>query len=163
REDMRAEKRLIAYITAAETSAPSVEDLTSHVRAHLPEHMVPATFLVLEVLPLTANGKVDRNALPAPPPEAIAEEDQGVRRPVEQAVARVWAEVLQVPGVGLPSSFFDLGGHSLLAIRVAARLREVFDVDVPVRAVFEASSVAAMAAWIELAQEDGRPPAADPI
>ncbi len=162
REDAVGDKRLVAYVTPAGALVPSAEDLARHLRAQLPEHMVPSSFVLLDALPLTANGKVDRKALPTPQTET-ADGQHDALSPLEAAVVHVWEQLLPVKSIGPQSQFFDLGGHSLLATRVAARLRDVFRVDVPVRALFEAPTVAALARWIENAQAGGLSHRAEPI
>ncbi|HEX2080479.1 MAG TPA: amino acid adenylation domain-containing protein, partial [Longimicrobium sp.] len=145
REDMPGEKRLVAYVVGGVEAGV----LREHLRRALPEYMVPAAFVVLEALPLTPNGKLDRKALPAPelaPPE---EAYVAPRTPTEEVLAGVWAELLRLERVGVEDHFFDLGGHSLLATRVAARVRAVFGVDLPLRAVFERSVLSELAAEIE--------------
>ena len=145
RGDAPGGPRLVAY--AAGEGEPDV--LRAHLRERLPEYMVPAAVVVLPRLPLTANGKLDRAALPAP--EQVADEARFVapRTPVEAALAWTWAEVLGRDRVGVEESFFDLGGHSLLATRVVSRVRAAFGVDLPVRALFEGPTVAEMAAAVE--------------
>jgi acyl carrier protein len=125
----------------------------------LPEHMVPSVFVVLDALPLNANGKVDRQSLPAPSgarPE-LDTEFVAPRTPVEAELARIWAEVLQLDAVGVDDHFLELGGHSLLATHVVSRVIHRFAVDVPLRALFEAPTVAAMAVVIvgQLAMQVG--------
>src|SRR5262249_20058954 len=106
----------------------------------------------------------DRKALPGPEPDVTEQKAaKGPRTPVEEIVAGVWADVLRVPRVGAQDNFFDLGGHSLLATRVVSRLRDAFRVDLPVRALFEAPTVAELATRIETAQNAERTPAAEPI
>jgi acyl carrier protein len=109
--------------------------------------MVPSAFVVLDALPLTPSGKLDRNALPAPD-GARPELDgsyEAPRNPVEEAVAKIWAEVLGVERVGARDNFFELGGHSLLATQVISRIRQAFPVDVPLRRLFEEPTVATLA------------------
>ncbi len=140
--------RLIAYL-ATDTDLPAGE-LRSFLKASLPDYMVPSAFVQLRALPLTPNGKLDRRALAALP---LASGEPAVsvapRTPAEELVAGIFAEVLGLAGVGAGDSFFELGGHSLLATQVASRVRSVFGLELPVRAVFEAPTVAALAAWIE--------------
>src|SRR5262249_54346905 len=110
-----------------------------YLAERLPEYMIPAHFVLLKELPLTANGKVDRQALP--PPEQSRPELDAMYEPAgdaaEEVVLRVWAEVLEIERIGVNDNFFDLGGHSLSATRVVFRLREAFRADLPVRALFE--------------------------
>ena len=139
-------ERLIAYVVPAETDGtlePSL--LAAALRRSLPEYMVPAAWVVLEALPLTPNGKVDRRALPPVRAEGETGERVAPRDEAEGAVAAVFAELLEVPEVGAFDDFFALGGHSLLATRVVSRLGRTFGVEVPLRALFEAPTVAALA------------------
>jgi amino acid adenylation domain-containing protein len=145
RADGSGEKRLAAYVVP---DLPD-EDLRSFLRGHLPEYMVPGTVTGLDVFPLNTNGKVDRKALPEPPAATPAEAHVEPRSPSEKAVADIWRRVLGVDRVGVHDRFFDLGGHSLLATRVLARVRQSFDVDIPLRFVFEFDSVADLAAEID--------------
>src|SRR4029077_6886938 len=118
REDVPGDKRLVAYYTAEAEAEVDAGVLRPHLASSLPDHMVPAAYVRLEALPLTANGKLDRAALPAP--EADAYGQRGYEPPlgsVEEQVAQVWSEVLGVERVGRWDNFFELGGHSLLAIR----------------------------------------------
>jgi len=149
--------RLIAYVVAAAGGATVVE-LRRGLRARLPEHMVPAAFVMLDALPVTANGKIDRGALPEPSMEAGGERI-APRTPVEEELARIWAAVLDVPfeRVGVDDNFFDLGGHSLLATQCIARVRESLGVELPLQALFAAPKLGDMADVIvetELAQAD---------
>ncbi len=145
-----ADRRLVAYLVGAELPKPAA--LRDHLAARLPAYMVPSTFVELDALPLLANGKVDRRALSALAPERLVPAGAAgtPRTPVEELVAGIWAGVLGRERVGVHDSFFDLGGHSLLATRVASRVREAFGVELPVRAVFEAPTVTALAERVEL-------------
>ncbi len=149
REDRPGDRRLVAYLVPGQGEL-RIEDLRASLRARLPEHMVPSAFMVLEALPLTANGKLDRRALPAPEgrPRAASVPP---RTEAEQAIAGAWREALGLEAVGVDESFFDLGGHSLLATRVLSRIREAFRVDLPLRALFEEPTVAGLARRIEAA------------
>lgn len=138
------EYQLTAYLST-DGDAPGPDELREFVTRTLPDYMAPAAYVVLDAFPLTASGKVDRKALPVPTARA-AEEILAPRTPTEEAVARVWGDVLGVAAVGAHDNFFDLGGHSLLATRVSVRLRAALGIDVPVRALFDHGTVAALAA-----------------
>jgi amino acid adenylation domain-containing protein len=145
RENVPGETRLVAYVVGD----VEADELREHLRRSLPEHMVPAAFVVLEALPLTPNGKVDRKALPAPEYAADADRYVAPRTPVEEVLAGIWAEVLRLERVGVEESFFELGGHSLLATRVVSRVRDVFAIELPLRALFEGPTVAELAGRVE--------------
>jgi acyl-CoA synthetase (AMP-forming)/AMP-acid ligase II/2-polyprenyl-3-methyl-5-hydroxy-6-metoxy-1,4-benzoquinol methylase/acyl carrier protein len=125
-----------------------VADVRSFLRDRLPDHLVPDALVVLEALPVNANGKVDRRALPAPV-RAVDRPYLAPGTPVEEAVAEIWREVLGVDRVGVDARFFELGGHSLLATQVQSRIRQQLAVDLPLRSFFEHDSVAGLAAEIE--------------
>jgi amino acid adenylation domain-containing protein len=148
REDDPGQKRLVAYLTTTD-AVVQPEELRTHLRATLPDYMLPGAFVLLAALPLTPNGKVDRRALPAPLADAVVhrtyEPPQGE---VEEKLAVIWAEVLKFDRVGRHDNFFDLGGHSLLAVQVVARVKETFAVDVPLAATFQAMTLAALAETI---------------
>jgi non-ribosomal peptide synthetase component F len=118
--------------------------------------MVPSSFVVLDSLPLTPNGKVDRRALPAPEGRPDVGTYVAPRTPVEEAVCGIWREVLKLERVGVTDNFFELGGHSLLATRVIAQLRDVFEIELSLRALFEAPTVSELAERIEDARYEGR-------
>jgi amino acid adenylation domain-containing protein len=153
REDVPGDRRLVAYVVGeAETAA-----LRAHLQGSLPEYMVPAVFVHMDALPLTANGKLDRKTLPAPEYAAGADHRVAPRTPAEEVLAGIWAEVLRLEQVGVTESFFELGGHSLLATRVVSRIREVFGVEVPLRALFERPTVAELAVRVEALRRAGLP------
>ncbi len=145
REDAPGEKRLVAYLVHRENSGPGVDELRSHLKAVLPEYMVPSAYVVLDSLPLTPNGKVDRRALPAPELGAYAsrrfEAPQGE---LEMILASIWQDLLSVERVGRQDNFFDLGGHSLLIARMLEQLRRV-GLSTEVRRVFDKPTLAALA------------------
>ena len=144
-EPVPGDRRLVAHIVGAATN------LRGHCAQRLPDYMVPVAFVRRERLPLTANGKVDRAALPAPEPDQRSAEDgfESPRAGMEELVAGIWAEVLGVARVGRRDTFFALGGHSLSATQVRARLRAAIRVDVPLRTIFQARTLAELAADAE--------------
>ncbi|HVR95834.1 MAG TPA: amino acid adenylation domain-containing protein, partial [Thermoanaerobaculia bacterium] len=155
REEVSGDRRLVAYVTG---DGLATDELRRALRERLPDAMVPAVFVQLERLPLTANGKVDRKALPAPERQGSEESWAAPRTPVEEILAGMWAELFGLDRVGAHDHFFELGGHSLLATQVISRLRGAFGVELPLRALFEAPVLADLAARIETAllQEDRR-------
>jgi acyl carrier protein len=163
REDRPGEKRLVAYVVPAPAVSPAAADLRAWVAARLPEYIVPSAFVLLDTLPLTVNGKVDRKALPVPEWESAAESRLAPRTPVEEVIAGIWAEVLQLEQVGATDHFFDLGGHSLLATQVMSRLHGAFGVEMPLRDLFEAPILADLAARVEAARRSGAVLPAPPL
>jgi amino acid adenylation domain-containing protein/FkbM family methyltransferase len=141
------------------------QDLRQYLQERLPDYMVPSAFVLLDELPLTSSGKVDRGALPAPGRGEHESDASAVmpRTPVEELVAGVWAKVLGLERVGIHDNFFDLGGHSLLATQVVTRLREASNTDLPLRSIFEAPTVAGMAKGLEAALAPGVGGTAPPI
>ncbi|MEW5931246.1 MAG: amino acid adenylation domain-containing protein, partial [Gemmatimonadota bacterium] len=158
REDAPGQKRLAAYVVPREGADLSTAELRARLAERLPEHMVPSAFVVLDKLPLNANGKVDRRALPAPEQGAGAEY-AAPRTPAEELLAGIWAEVLKSERVGALDNFFELGGHSLLATQVISRVRAAFGVEAPLKALFEAPTVAGLAGRIEALRSAGTLPA----
>ncbi|HEU4933901.1 MAG TPA: condensation domain-containing protein, partial [Pyrinomonadaceae bacterium] len=148
REDTPGDKRLVAYIVP-ETEEFSIAELRRHLHTELPEYMVPAAFVLLDELPLNPNGKVNRQLLPEPARSERTEQEREPRTLVEEILAGIWSEVLGLDHVGVDEDFFELGGHSLLAVRVASRVRTALDYELPLRAIFEAPTLAALAARIE--------------
>jgi amino acid adenylation domain-containing protein/non-ribosomal peptide synthase protein (TIGR01720 family) len=149
----RGNKRLVAYIVPNDGHTPPTDELRSFLRNKLPEYMVPSAFVFVEALPLTPNGKVDRQALPASDearPE-LAQTYAAPRTPVEELLAGIWTEVLGLervggqPAVGAHDNFFELGGHSLLATQVVSRVRQILQVELPLRMLFENPTVAGLA------------------
>jgi amino acid adenylation domain-containing protein len=157
REDSPVDKRLIAYIVPTQAEAPAIDALCAFVKARLPDYMVPSSFVTLDALPLTANGKVNRRALPAPDQSRLDQKQAftAPRTPVEESVAAIWAEVLKLDQISIHDNFFDLGGHSLLATRVISRLRIMLQVEVPVRSLFESPTVAELTEVVERAKNNG--------
>ncbi|TQF01225.1 amino acid adenylation domain-containing protein [Kitasatospora acidiphila] len=141
REDQPGDQRLVGYVVGA---GLDTAELRGQLAAELPGHMVPAALVVLDVLPLTGNGKLDRRALPAPVVTA-AGGGRPPRTEQEKVLCALFAEVLDLPEVDIDGDFLALGGHSLLATRLIGRIRTALDVEVPLRVLFEASNVAALA------------------
>ncbi|MET0396637.1 MAG: non-ribosomal peptide synthase/polyketide synthase [Longimicrobiaceae bacterium] len=158
REDVPGQPRLVAYVVPEAGPEPSPAELRAHVAEQVPEYMVPGAFVVMESVPLTASGKVDRRRLPAPE-SGTGEEHVEPRTPAEEVLAGIWAEVLGTERVSVEAGFFDLGGHSLLATQVVSRARQAFGVEVPLRALFEAPTVAGLARRIEALRGAGASPA----
>jgi len=155
RADGPAGKQLVAYLVAQQPeAAPAANELRSFLKEKLPDYMVPAAFVFLEAMPLTASGKVNRRALPAPDlgPAAHATEYVAPRTPLEELIAGLWVQVLGVERVGVHDNFFALGGHSLLATQLVSRVRGQFAVELPLRNLFETPTVAGLAERIEAQQ-----------
>ncbi|HEX9936581.1 MAG TPA: amino acid adenylation domain-containing protein, partial [Longimicrobium sp.] len=146
--------RLVAYYVGDPAGA---EALRAHLAARLPEYMVPAAFVHMDALPVNPNGKLDRKALPEPEYGAAEETYVAPRTPVEEVLAGIWAEVLGVERLGVHDGFFELGGHSLLATRAVSRVRELFGVELPLRALFEGPTVAELASAVEEMRRAGLP------
>ena len=147
-----ADDRLAAYVVPAEGAAPSPAGLRDHLRAVLPDPLVPTAWVVLDRLPLTPHGKVDRAALPAPEAAADPSAHAAPRTPTEEVLAGLWATLLGVERVGVNDDFFALGGHSLLATQVMSRLRQALRVDLPLRELFDAPTVARLAERVDAAR-----------
>ncbi len=156
REDRPREKRLAAYLVAAERR-PTAEELRSFLKERLPEYMVPAAFVDLLALPLTPNGKVDRRALPAPD-WGEGKAHVSAATATEERLAAIWAEVLEIPRVGVEDNFFDLGGHSLLTVRLQHRLREALALELSLVELFQNPTVRSLADHLDR-RERGTPPA----
>jgi amino acid adenylation domain-containing protein/non-ribosomal peptide synthase protein (TIGR01720 family) len=162
REDRPGDQRLVAYLVP-DPGPAAADELRRRLRAalaeKLPDYMVPSAFVFLDALPRTPSGKTDRGALPAPElgQEARASAYVAPRDPEEKALSELFAQVLNVPEVGIDDNFFVLGGHSLLATRLVARIRGALGVEVPVRALFEKPTVAELAALLRQGGGDTRP------
>jgi amino acid adenylation domain-containing protein len=145
------EDTLVAYVVPKQQAAPSISELRDYLKEKLPEYMIPSVFVMLDSLPLTPSGKIDRSALPAADGTRpnLAHEFVGPRTEIEDLVAQVWREVLKLDRIGVHDNFFELGGHSLLATRVVARLRNNFSIDLALRKLFELPTVVALAEHID--------------
>ncbi|MET0622970.1 MAG: amino acid adenylation domain-containing protein [Pyrinomonadaceae bacterium] len=157
REDAPGERRLVAYVVAGQGPRPTTAVLREHLRARLPEYMVPGAFVFLDELPLTPTGKVNRRQLPAPEAGADASAASYVapRTPTEELMARLWCDVLRLESVSAVADFFDLGGHSLLATQLISRVRDSFSVELPLRSIFESPTVEGLARHVEASLRAG--------
>ena len=151
REDLPGGRGLAGYVVAERPGAVAVSDLRAHLLQALPDYMVPAAFVFLDALPRTGSGKIDRRSLPAPAASDVStgRERTAPRDEVEEMLAGLWCELLGIPEVGVEDDFFALGGHSLLATRLISRIRSLFDREVPLAALFEKPTIAALARRIE--------------
>ncbi|HEY0097571.1 MAG TPA: amino acid adenylation domain-containing protein, partial [Pyrinomonadaceae bacterium] len=149
-ERVAGEKRLIGYVVMEPGQTVVPGKIKEHLRKRLPDYMVPTSFVELEKMPLTTNGKIDRRALPAPDEAARNIDLQYVepKGPTEEIIAGIWSSVLAIGRVGAEDNFFDLGGHSLLATQVISRVREALGVEVPLRTLFEQPTVRGLAATV---------------
>ncbi len=152
-EDGIDAQHLVAYIAPEAGKEPSVAELRNHLQDRLPAYMIPSIFITLRQMPLLPNGKIDRQALPDPvQADALVDAPyRAPRSPVEEMLVELWSRVLGASRVGVDDDFFQLGGHSLLATQLVSRVREVFQVDLPLQQVFETPTIAGMAAYIESA------------
>ena len=150
KEGRTGDKRLVAYVVLQE-NAPTPSDLRTYLKIKLPGYMLPSSFVFLDSLPLTFNGKVDRMALPETGREhAEGTETNGAsRNAIEESIAAIWSAVLGIERIGLHDNFFALGGHSLKAAQVVARVRAAFQSEIPLRLVFEYPTIAELAAVID--------------
>ncbi|NJM65766.1 MAG: amino acid adenylation domain-containing protein [Acaryochloris sp. RU_4_1] len=133
-----------------------IADISAWLRSHLPDYMVPATIVALDALPLTPNGKLDRPSLPDPALMEIDQNYEAPRSPVETVLANLWTQLLHQGQVGIHDNFFDLGGHSLLATQVISQVRDAFHVELPLRALFQAPTVAELSDRIETLMRSGQ-------
>jgi hypothetical protein len=141
------DKRLIAYLISDHDPPPSTTELIRFLGETLPAYMIPSIFVFLDALPLTPSGKVDRRSLPAPDQQRPTLEHVFVapRTPVEQILAEIWTSVLGLQQVGINDNFFELGGHSLLGTQIVSRVRSLFEVELPLRCIFESPTIALLA------------------
>jgi acyl carrier protein len=147
RQDSRPEVRLMAYVVPNREQPATSDQLRDALRDDLPDYMIPALFVLLPKLPLTANGKIDRRNLPEPA-EVQARVYVAPRNPAEEAISGIWAEVFRRERIGVEDNFFEIGGHSLMATQVISRVREKFRVTLDMRVLFEHPTVAGMAGAI---------------
>jgi amino acid adenylation domain-containing protein/thioester reductase-like protein len=155
REDVPGEKRLVAYLTLRGSIAPGSDELRKHMQLSLPDHMVPGAFVVLQSLPLTPTGKLNRRALPAPALDAYASRPYvAPKGEVEEILAGIWHDLLGVERVGRDDNFFELGGHSLLLVQMMERLRRT-SLSASVRSIYESRTLAALACALVGQDADG--------
>ena len=158
REDSPGDPRLVAYVVTNEPGAEVINQLRSYMKAKVPNYMVPAVFVQLDEFPLTGGGKVDRQALPAPDQSRpmLEEEFVAPRNQLEESLAQIWREILELERVGIHDDFFDLGGNSLVAMQITAKITNTFDVYLPLHSLFDTPTIAGLAQQIELAGQAGR-------
>lgn len=165
-EESAGDKRLVAYLVAdgQKDDLPANEQVRQHLQTLLPDYMIPAAYVWLEELPLTAHGKIDRAALPAPDwASQVTTMYVAPRTPTEECLASLWAQLLRCERVGVHDNFFELGGHSLLATRLIARVSEAFRLSLPLRTLFEAPTLASFAARLEQQRDAGEEPEEVPL
>ncbi|SMO88179.1 amino acid adenylation domain-containing protein [Melghirimyces algeriensis] len=149
REDQPGDKRLVAYVVSANGISLEAVELRKYAAAFLPNYMVPSAIMLVDEIPLTANGKLDRKALPTPE-LPITVTDQGPRTPQEEILCDLFSDILKVSQVGVYDSFFELGGHSLLAVRLMSRIREALGVELSIGDLFESPTVSGLAERLEM-------------
>lgn len=151
RNDSGAGHRVVAYVVPDQDQGLTVSAVLSFLRGRLPEYMLPGAVVFLEKLPLNANGKIDRAALPLPAQERPDLEDEFVepRTQTEKRLAEIWSNLLGIEQIGVNDRFFELGGHSLLATRLISRIRDAFEVELPLRRIFEGPTIAGLAAAVD--------------
>ena len=162
-EDTPGDKRLIAYVVPRPAEGPSIPDLKKYLGDRLPEYMVPPSIHLIDAVPLNANGKIDRQALAALEIGEAEAPHVAPRTEVEELLLGIWVDVFERERISVHDRFADLGGHSLLAIQIIARAREAFDAEVPLRAIFEAPTIAGLAERIEIAMREGDGEEAPPV
>lgn len=149
REDQPGDKRLVAYIVTTEEDHFDTEALRHFAAASLPDYMVPAAYVQIDAMPLTANGKLDQKSLPAPQLHLQQADGRGPRNPKEEILCHLFEEVLDLPKISIDDRFFDIGGHSLLAVRLISRIRDALGVKLSIGTLFEAPNVASLAEKLE--------------
>jgi amino acid adenylation domain-containing protein len=160
REDTPNNPRLVAYVTGKHKTALDTGWLKQRLREALPEHMIPAAFVVLDTLPLTPNGKVDRKALPAPSEDRAPSTRAQPRDPLERELLQIWINVLGLPELGVDDNFFDAGGHSLVAVELFSRVYHEFGIRLPLSTLFEAPTVTRLAEKLRSEREQSTQTAA---
>jgi amino acid adenylation domain-containing protein len=158
REENGQEKQLAAYVVADREAGVTGQQLRETLRSRLPDYMIPSSLMILDRLPLTSNGKIDRNALPKPGSNEKQKPYIAPQTPTEEALAGIWMELLRTPQISSDDNFFDLGGHSLSGTQVISRVREKFRVEVALRTLFEKPTLSGLAAAVDGAKETSESP-----
>ena len=161
RDDVSGDKRLVAYVVPSPFEIFDTNEVRGALFEKLPAYMVPTSFVILDQLPLTPSGKLDRRALPAPEHSGIESEREYVapRTEVEESLANIWTRLLKVERVGVNDNFFELGGHSVLVTRMISEVNSIYEVDVSLRVVFETPTLSSIASEIEKAIAGNTKPA----
>jgi len=158
RETRQHEQQLAAYLVVAGAAQPKVEELQAFLKRQLPDYMVPSSFAIIERLPLTVNGKIDRRALPDPESSSLRTQEFVLPKSgTQEKLAGIWSIILGRAVIGLHDNFFDLGGHSLLATQVVSRIRDEFGIELPLRSFFEMPTVETLSAKIDQLRSAGLP------
>ncbi|MEQ8464529.1 non-ribosomal peptide synthase/polyketide synthase [Coleofasciculus sp. E1-EBD-02] len=155
REDQSNDKRLVAYVVGQTETPLTSNEFRQFLKAKLPDYMIPSAFVLLENIPLTPNGKVDRRALKAPDVSSLQDQYVAPRTPTEATLTQIWSQVLKVEPVGINDNFFDLGGHSLLATQIISRIQEALSISLPLRSLFESPTIAQLSEEIITQLEAG--------
>ena len=165
REDEQGQKRLVAYLQRSAHPSPDAGILQQFLKTKLPDYMMPSSFVVLDKFPLTPNGKINRKALPAPVSDRADSKQPFTppRTPTEEALAKLWRELLGQPEIGIDDNFFENGGHSLLAMQLMARARNEFQTELSLRNVFEAPTIAELAVILDRKKDQPAVPALQPL
>jgi acyl carrier protein len=161
-QEYTAEPRLVGYVSAKKGRILAADDLRQYLERRLPDYLVPSALVILEELPTTSSGKINRLALPAPetPDDSFAPP----RTVAEAKLAEIWRQVLAIEHIGIRDNFFSLGGHSLLATQVISRLRDEFGVELPLQQIFEAPTIADLTLVVAAAQAESAPlPRIEPL
>jgi acyl carrier protein len=158
REDMPGEQRLVAYLVRDGSDELVTSGLRGYLSERLPDYMIPSAFVTLEAMPLNSNGKLDRRALPVPDygKQEADENFVAPRTPTEETLADIWRRTLGIKQIGIHDNFFELGGHSLLATQVMSRLRDAFQVELPLQRIFDAPTIAELSLAVSEQQLERR-------
>jgi amino acid adenylation domain-containing protein len=164
-EGEAAESRLVGYVVPKQNPGPTLSELRKYLNDRLPDYMVPSALVMLDQMPLTPNGKINRGALPAPDGSRPDTEQEFIapRTPVEEVLTSIWSQVLGIDKVGVEDNFFELGGHSLLATQAISRIRETFQIEIPLQQLFETPNISGLAESIETALIGGEKRLLPPI